>query len=155
MLSALVQVLAAYLFADLCTGIYHFATDRGWNTRKVVALFQNHHETNTMDGFDWQPMWAGVPFLALGLCLGWLELPLASFFIAGGSFGILAQVPHYYAHRRSRSLRVHRIVRWLQETGLIISPEHHSAHHDGKFDCNFCILSGWNNWWFNHVARVL
>ena len=149
MLSALAQVLAAYLFVDLCTGIYHFATDRGWNTRKVVALFQDHHNTNTMEGFDWQPMWAGIPFLLLGL---WLE---SSFLIAGGSFGILAQVPHYYAHRRSRSPAVHRVVRWLQEAGLIISPEHHAGHHNGKFDCNFCILSGWNNWWFNHVARAL
>jgi hypothetical protein len=145
---ALAQVLAAYLFVDFCTGLYHYATDRGWNHPTQVAMFQDHHNTNTMTGFDWQPMLVGLPIMAVGLWLG------SSFLLAGGAFGILAQVPHYYAHRRSESFAVHRVVRWLQLHGLIISPEHHAAHHRGKFDCNFCILSGWCNPVLNLFVRA-
>lgn len=140
MISAALQVLAAYLLTDLLTGLYHFATDKGFNFKSQVAMFQEHHETNTMQGFDWQPMIGGVPAMVLGL---WMEWP---FLLAMGSFGILAQVPHYYAHRKSP-----RVVRWLQRTGIIISPQHHAEHHRGAFDRNFCILSGWNNCWLNWV----
>lgn len=140
MLSAIVQVIAAYIVVDLLTGIYHFATDKGFNFASQVAMFQDHHETNTMQGFDWQPMVVGVPALLIGL---WFE---QSFLLAAGSFGILAQVPHYYAHRKSPPL-----VRWMQRVGIIISPQHHAEHHRGDFDRNFCILSGWNNWWLNWI----
>lgn len=148
MFIAFLQVLAAYVLVDLLTGIYHWATDKGFNTPHVVRLFQDHHETNTMDGFDIQPSVAGVPALLLGLCLG------SSFLIAAGAFGILSQVPHYYAHRRSDSELVHHVIRILQLTGLIISPQHHAQHHDGRFDRNFCIVSGWNNWWLNWLVAV-
>lgn len=137
--SAAAQVLAAYILMDLLTGLYHFATDRGWNSKRVVALFQDHHHTNTMDGFDLHPMLYGFPVMLSGWLLA------SSFLLALGSFTVLSQVPHYYAHRRSRSRVVHAAVRLLQRTGLMISPQHHAAHHDGAFDRNFCIVSGWCN----------
>lgn len=146
MLLAALEVLLAYLFVDLATGLYHFVTDRGWNFAGQVKLFQNHHETNWMDGYDWQPMVIGLPAMVLGLWLG------SSFLTAGGAFGILAQVPHYYAHRRSKSRIVHAIVRRLQRARIIIPPEEHAAHHNGTFDRNFCIFSGWNNFWLNWLV---
>ena len=146
MLSAALQVLAAYVLVDLLTGLYHFATDRGFNLAHQVRLFTLHHDTNSMDGFDWQPSVVGLPGMLIGLWLG------SPFLIAGGALGILCQVPHYYAHRRSRSQLVHHVVSILQLTGLIISPQHHAAHHNGTFDRNFCIFSGWNNWWLNRLV---
>lgn len=140
---AAAEVLAAYIVVDLISGLYHLATDRGLNVAGQVQLFQEHHRTNTMVAFDWQPMVVALPALPLAL---WLE---SSFLIAAASFGMLAQVPHYYAHRRSQSGVVQRIVRFLQRTGLIITPQHHAAHHRGEFDRNFCVVSGWNNWWLN------
>jgi hypothetical protein len=80
------QVLGAYVLVDLLTGIYHYVTDRGWNQAHIVALFQDHHVTNTMEGFDWQPMLYGLPAMVLGL---WFE---SSFLIAAGSFGVLSQI---------------------------------------------------------------
>lgn len=143
---AALQVLVAYVFVDLLSGLYHLATDRGFNVASQVRLFQDHHETNTMDGFGWHHMLLAAPMLLAGV---WLE---SSFLIAAASFGILAQTPHYYAHRRSNSGAVHAIVRLLQRTGLILTPQHHAAHHRGEFDRNFCILSGWNNWWLNRLV---
>jgi hypothetical protein len=141
------QVLAAYLLVDLLSGLYHLVTDRGHNLAGQVAVFQDHHHTNTMDGFDWQPSVLGLPAMLAGL---WWE---NSFLIAAGAFGILAQVPHYYAHRRSDHAWVHLAVRLLQRTGLILSPRHHADHHSGDFDRNFCIVSGWNNWWLNLLVN--
>lgn len=144
-LMAAVQVAAAYALVDLATGLYHWLTDRGLNHPHQVALFELHHATNTMDGFDWQPSVIGLPAMLAGL---WLE---SSFWLAAGSFGVLAQVPHYYAHRRSRSRVVHAVVRVLQAAGLMISPQHHARHHQ-TFDRNFCILAGWNDWWLNWLV---
>lgn len=147
MIWALIQVVAAYLLVDLLTGLYHFATDKGWNFPSQVAMFQDHHETNTMAGFDWQPSLLGLPAMGFGLWLG------SSFLTAAGAFGILSQVPHYYAHRRSESPRVHGLVRLLQRTGLILDPQHHAEHHR-DFDRNFCILSGWCNPLLNSLIGV-
>jgi sterol desaturase/sphingolipid hydroxylase (fatty acid hydroxylase superfamily) len=148
MLSAALQVLAAYILVDLLTGLYHLVTDNGLNFRRQVEIFAEHHVINTMEVFDWQPSVVGLPAMLLGLVL------LNPFLVAAGAFGILGQVPHYYAHRRSRSDLVHHVVRILQLTGIIISPQHHRAHHDGKFNRNFCIVSGWNNYWLNPLIAL-
>ena len=139
MISIALQIVLAYVAVDLATGLYHYATDRGWNFRRQVELFELHHRAPKMDGFDWQPSLAAVPALVAGLWMGW------PFLIAAGLFGVLAQVPHYWAHQGS-SLP---FVPWLQRTGIIMSAEHHARHHDGRFDSHFCILSGWNNWWLD------
>lgn len=141
MLRAVLEVVLAYLAVDLATGLYHYATDRGWNFRRQVELFADHHQSNTMQGFDWQPSLAAVPALFVGLWLGWVLL------IAAGVFGVLAQVPHYFAHRPTRCW----LVRGLQASGLMISPAHHAQHHRGRFDSHFCIFSGLNNWWLDRL----
>lgn len=140
-----IQIFLAYLLVDFLTGLYHFATDKGWNFQYHVKLFNLHHETNTMESIDWQPAVVAIPALLYGL---YAQSP---FWIAGGIFGCAAQVPHYYAHCRSKSQIVHHLVRVLQLSGLIISPSHHAEHHNGVFDRNFCIFSGWNNRWMNPV----
>lgn len=148
-LSALLQVVAAYALTDLLTGIYHFATDKGWNIRQQVMLFQRHHATNAMDAdFDWQPMVIALPGMLLG---AWLESP---FVLALASFSMMSQVPHWYAHHRSANPTIRAVVRWLQKSGIIISPQEHASHHREPFDKNFCIFNGWNNWWTNRLIRA-
>lgn len=145
MLSAALQIIAAYWFVDLASGVYHYATDHGWNIRQQVESFALHHRSNTMSGVDWIPALAAVPILLVGLYLA------QPFLIAGGLFGIGAQLPHYWAHRGSRFA----IIRWLQRHRIIISPEHHARHHHGLFDSHFCIFTGWNNWWLDRLLAAL
>lgn len=140
-----VQVLLAWLLIDMLTGLYHLATDRGWNFKFMVDQFQEHHQTNRMEGFDWQPMVAGVPVM---LAATWFE---SSFWLAAGSFAILAQIPHYYAHVPNPPAAVKLLQRW----GLIITPEHHAGHHSGDFDRNFCIFTGWGDLILNPVVKLL
>lgn len=139
------QIFAAFLVLDLLTGIYHLVTDRGWNFRQQVELFQHHHATNTMEGYDWQPLIGAIVGFGLGLHF---ESP---FLIALGVFTVFAQVPHYFAHHPPKR----GPVKWLQDAGIIISPEHHAGHHQGEFDQNFCIFTGWNDWWLNRLVRLL
>jgi hypothetical protein len=141
---AILQVVAAWLFIDLLTGIYHFVTDRGWNFEDQVAMFRDHHTNNRMLGFDYQPMFAGFPVM----CTGWFAE--SSFLIAAGAFAVLAQIPHYYAHLANPP----PAARLLQRMGLMITPEHHAAHHSGKFDRNFCIFTGWADYLLNPIVRL-
>jgi hypothetical protein len=120
-----IEVFAAWLLIDLLTGIYHFVTDRGWNFRNQVEQFRDHHVNNRMLGFDWQPMLAGMPVMLAG-CFA------------------------EYAHVPSPP----RVVRFLQAIGLMISAEHHAAHHCGKFDRNFCIFTGWADYLLNPIVRL-
>ena len=145
MLGCVLQIVAAYVLVDFLTGLYHLATDKGFNLQSQIDLFERHHRENSMDGFDCQPMIAAIPAAVIG---GWLHSP---FLMAAGIIGCVAQVPHYFAHEGTDS----RLIRLLQNTGLIISPRHHSIHHNGKFDRNFCILSGWNNWWMNGLLWLI
>jgi len=141
---AVVHILAAYIIADALSGIYHFATDRGLNFRNQVQMFQEHHDTNTMSGFDWQTFAAGMLISVPG---AWCH---SVFTVALGIFVALTQVTHYYAHVRSRSPILHRIVRALQGW-LIVSPKSHSVHHKPPHIRDFCLLSGWNNSWMNLI----
>lgn len=139
-----IEVFAAWLLIDLLTGVYHFVTDRGWNFANQVEMFRDHHTNNRMLGFDWQPMVAGLPVMLAGLWFG------SSFWLAAGSFAILAQIPHYYAHVPNPPV----IAKALQATGLMISPEHHAAHHCGNFDRNFCIFTGWADYLLNPLVKL-
>jgi hypothetical protein len=142
------QILAAYVLIDALSGIYHLATDKGFNIRSQIAMFQWHHDTNTMDNFDWQTFAVGLPVAAVG---AWFHSP---FWIACGVFAALTQVTHYYAHCRSEFPIIHRIVRGLQRARLIVHPASHSRHHREPFARDFCLLSGWNNSWLNGVLWI-
>lgn len=142
------EILAAYVLVDALSGIYHLATDKGFNIPSQIKMFQEHHNTNTMDGFDWQTFAGAMPLMALG---GYLTSP---FLLASGVFTALTQVTHYYAHRRSDSPLIHQIVRFLQRHHLIVHPIAHSKHHKEPFARDFCLLSGWNNFWLNGLLWI-
>lgn len=144
---AIIQILAAYILADAISGLYHWATDRGYSIGQQVNLFQEHHVKNTMTDFDWQTFAAGMPAMIIG---GWLHSP---FLTALGFFGAMTQCTHYYAHRRSGNPIIFHTVRLLQEMRIIVHPARHQKHHLAEnFDRDFCLLSGWNNVWLNPLV---
>lgn len=143
-MSVVLQIIVAPLVLDALIGLYHFATDAGWNFRSQVAQFQDHHKTNTMQRwYGWEQMLGVVA----GLVLGWLlSSPL---FYALGVLTAFSQLPHYFAHHPPKS----GPVRWLQRAGVFITPEHHAQHHTGRFDQNFCTFGGWNDIWLNRFTK--
>jgi hypothetical protein len=146
-LAFLAKVLAAYVVVDAGSGVYHCITDRGWNIREQVASFQEHHRTNMRMSVDWRACYFGIPLALAGLLL------LRPFPMFLGIFLCLVEVSHYYSHLPRN--RVPALARWLQNTGIIMSYDHHQGHHQGEFDRNFCVLSGWNNWWLNKLLPLI
>jgi MFS family permease len=134
------EALLAYVLADALTGLYHAATDRGWNIGWQVALFEQHHADPAGMVLDFWAAVLGVPLAAIAV-FGWHP----AFFIAFGLAISLCQVPHYWAHHRGPSW-----ARVLQRWHMILPPREHAVHHRG-FDRNYCTLSGWNNAWLNRV----
>jgi ubiquitin-conjugating enzyme E2 variant len=48
-------------------------------------------------------------------------------------------------HRWGHMARPPRVVQLLQRARLILSPEHHAAHHAAPYTRNYCITVGWMN----------
>jgi hypothetical protein len=138
------EILIAYIFADFIGGVYHVLTDRGYNPIKSqVDEFQLHHKNPGEMEFSLVPALFGIPTMFIGF------ICFPAFFIALGLFGSLTQVTHWYAHKKE----IPWVIRVLQKCWVIMPVQHHDDHHSGNFDKNYCILSGWNNWWFNWVIR--
>lgn len=139
------KLVGAWWFVDVMSGIYHYATDRGWNIPSQVAEFQHHHRHP--DTFYPGPysLIASLPLFALGYLVD-----TDIYFLAVAVSAI--EVPHWLAHAKVDwfPLRV------LRATGAVISTEQHDGHHNSpQFDRNYCIVTSWNNWWFNPLARML
>lgn len=142
MLANIAQILAAYVVADALAALFHLATDCGFNTPRIVAQFRNHHVAPHTMTFDLEPAVGGIVLLILShLWAPWFLASLGVFI----SFG---QVPHYFTHHPAP-----RFVRVLQKLRIILPPETHASHHNGTFDRDYCVISGWNNFWINAIAR--
>lgn len=155
-LGVFLSAVAAYLLADLGTGIYHWSVDNygDANTPLVgdqIAAFQGHHQrpwTITEREFCnnvhkvFKP---AVPFGALFLMLSpWTPAGLD----VGMAFFIwlvcMSQQFHAWSHMKRSELPAPIVT--LQEAGLLISRKAHGAHHKAPFEGNYCIVSGlWND----------
>lgn len=139
-----ITVVAAWWCADAVGGLYHLATDRGYNLPFQVRSFQRHHGQPWTMTFDMEPLVAAVPLAALAW---WWQ----STFLMAFAFGIgFTQVPHYYVHH---PYWAPVWIKWLQWSGLILDPAKHESHHTPPYNHNFCILAGWSDWWINRLAR--
>jgi hypothetical protein len=137
-------VLFAYIAADALSALYHLFTDRGWNISSQRSFFENHHRRPWTMTFDLQPLAVGLPIATFGyLFESWFLLLL-------GMFLSVAQLPHYWAH-----FPAPWPVRVLQLARIILPPAKHASHHQGDFDRDFCVLSGWNNFWINWFASFV
>jgi len=136
-------ILLGYILADAISGIYHWLTDNGYNIPSQVALFQAHHQRPSGMDLDFKPAFGGLPIA----CIGFFDVSHMVFWATLGTAISLSQVTHYYSHHRGPWL-----IRLLQKLKLILPPKHHSKHHRGDYDKNFCIVSGWNNFWMNLIS---
>lgn len=147
--------VAAYLLADLGTGIYHWGVDNyGDGNTPVfggqIAAFQGHHQrpwtiterefcNNVHKVFAPATPVAGVMFLASCWNPGtWSAVASTFLFLA-----CMSQQFHAWSHMKKSELP--QVIHLAQEAGLLISRKDHGAHHKAPFDGNYCIVSGiWN-----------
>jgi ubiquitin-conjugating enzyme E2 variant len=145
-------VLAAYAVADLASGIVHFLLDNFGSPdtpvigQKFVKPFRDHHvDPMAMTQGDFIAVNADNVFVCLPVIvpafyfLDTTQHPYAGVFIIGLVAGvIMTNQLHKWAHMPA----VPRLVAAAQRHGVVLSKEHHSVHHSGAYDRNYCITWG-------------
>lgn len=145
-------LLAAYAVADLASGIVHFLLDNFGSPdtpvigQKFVKPFRDHHvDPMAMTQGDFIAVNADNVFVCLPVIipafifLDAARHPYAGVFIIGLVLGvIMTNQLHKWAHMPT----VPRLVAVAQRRGVVLSKEHHSAHHSGQYDRNYCITWG-------------
>lgn len=136
----------------------HWAADT-WGTFEtpifgptIIRAFRMHHidpqdivkhsfaETNFSSSYP-APFVIAIAFLTNNG--GYISQTFNWSVIFGVVLGILTNEFHKWAHMVHS--KPHPFIRFLQQSGLIISHEKHHVHHQGKFDSSYCIINGWMN----------
>ena len=150
--------LAAVLAADLVSGLVHWICDRFFAEdtpvigRMLIHPFREHHVDPLAITRHGLFELCGNNALAVLLPVGGIVLagaprPSASsiaahaFVIAFALAVFATNQMHKWAHTERRSAAV----RFLQRTGLILSPAVHDRHHRGDFSNGYCVTTGWLN----------
>jgi hypothetical protein len=142
--------------ADVGSGLVHWGADT-WGRDdlpvigpRLLVPFRVHHinpddflrrrfiETN-----------GDVAFLAVPVLLGFLSVPLARAWggpaaVGGFTFcgvGMMTNQIHQWAHMPSPP----RLIRALQDCGLVLGRAAHATHHERPYDAHYCITTGWCN----------
>lgn len=142
--------------ADFMSGLIHWAADT-WGRddlpfigRRLLFAFRIHH-LNPDDFLRRRFVDTNgeVASVAIPALLALLALPLdtvwgSRFAVFGFGFcaiGMLTNQIHQWAHMSSPP----RLVRILQDHGLILGRTQHEAHHERPYDTRYCITTGWCN----------
>uniref|UniRef100_A0A7N0T207 Lipid desaturase domain-containing protein n=1 Tax=Kalanchoe fedtschenkoi TaxID=63787 RepID=A0A7N0T207_KALFE len=156
---SLLAGLVGYVFADLGSGVYHWAIDNyGDATTPVfgsqIEAFQGHHRwpwtiTKRQFANNLHSLAKVITFSVLPLDV-LVRDPVAHGFIGVCSLCIMfSQQFHAWAHG-TRS-RLPPVVVALQELGLLVSRSQHADHHRAPYNNNYCIVSGvWNTFLDQH-----
>ena len=139
-------LLAAWLVADLFSGLFHWWEDRygdpSWPIvgKYIVQPNVRHHEEQTafLAGDVWTRNWTTMlPCLAAGFVCYATEQHFLQIV-----FGMLAfsNEVHAWSHQKCS-----RPIRGLQMFGLLHSPEQHAEHHKRPFDRRYCVMTDWTN----------
>jgi plasmanylethanolamine desaturase len=145
-------LLVAYAVADLASGIVHFLLDNFGSPdtpvigQKFVKPFRDHHvDPMEMTRGDFIAVNADNVFICLPVIIPAFFLLETSEHLYSGVFivglvggVIMTNQLHKWAHMPT----VPRLVAAAQRRGLVLSKEHHSVHHSGAYDRNYCITWG-------------
>lgn len=151
---ALFAILTGFVAADFISGISHWCFDTWFSPetpvigRSFVRTFREHHvdpkaicrhdflETNGSN------MIAGGIIVLVGHAIesAGEEFGAAVLLVAAVLASVTSQI-RKWAHAD----RVPRVVAWMQERRLVLSPRAHDAHHRAPYDRAYCITFGWLN----------
>jgi ubiquitin-conjugating enzyme E2 variant len=152
------------LGADLTSGVVHWACDTWGSVRTpilgklAIRTFREHHvDDKAITRHDFvETNGHNIALSLLPSVIGLFQLEhgtLRSTVVAMSLFsmalwvGMTSQI-HKWAHQDQPP----RVVRWLQDSRMILAPHHHDVHHKAPHDSNYCITVGWLNGPFTAIG---
>lgn len=138
--------------ADFASGALHWFCDRFFSAdtpligRTLIAPFRDHHDDPqgiVRHGLLELHGNSCVPVIATLLLVRFL--PLSLFLESSLLFFVSASLATNQFHRWAHDAEAGPAVRWMQQRGVILSPQAHARHHCGDFDRTYCMTTGWLN----------
>lgn len=154
-----VAAFAAYLVADVASGLVHAVCDNLGSVdtpvvgQKFIRSFREHHtDPLDMTRGDFVRVNADNFLVCLPVVIPvllWVDvdqhLYLGTFVLALTGLVVVTNQIHKWAHLARIGEPVPAAVRRLQRHGVILSAEHHEIHHTPPHESHYCITSGITN----------
>jgi len=158
------SVVLGLLVADLASGILHWGLDTWFDANtpglgRMVKTVREHH-VYPADVLDYRfRHHAGILSAPALLVAAPIVLPIALLADDPGAapFGLvlgaivvsLGILFMFETHKQGHRTRRTRLAGFLGRCHLLLTPDHHLAHHRPPYDFNYCLIGGWADWFMN------
>lgn len=164
-ISILFTLFAAFVAADICSGVVHMIMDNNTHYTSLigpyVAAFHLHHAKyfyqvrpalKVYYDESGTKFWLLVYmiFLTIVQCSVDLNVLLNLGLVGFSLFSSLAELSHYWCHNATDE---NTFVLWLQNHGVLLSKEHHKTHHCSD-NVQYAFLNGISDSLIDVIART-
>ncbi len=155
--------ILAILISDFVSGLVHWFADTygslHWPVigNSLIRSFREHHvDPSAITRHDFIELNGATALLSLPFLFVCVFLDLTSIYAISGvcvfiQFCCMSILTGQF-HKWSHSVRVPKLIQVLQSKNIILSKQHHAGHHQGSFDRQYCMTTGWLNPLLNQIG---